>query len=132
VVVLLVTACSGGDNGGSAKPSVTAVPCAGMTSPPDEALRLPDELPPAPDLVLYRLAKQGSTRLWFGHAPGPDVVTVRDDITAQLAASGFTITSEDEEPPAEAELQFSKPLEGSVQVTPLCDGRVQIRYRVSS
>jgi len=56
---------------------------------------------------------------------------VRDAIADAYEKAGKTIESRDEEPPAEAEFQFTTATEeGSVQVTPLCQGRVTVRWRI--
>jgi hypothetical protein len=130
-VLLALAACGGdGEPGGSAKPSPT--PCAGLLEPADPGVRLPDGLPFAEGHTLYDDARQGATRLWFAHVPGDDVVEVRDTLAAAYESAGFRGITTDAEPPAEAELQFAGRLEGSVQVTPLCDGVLRVRYRVSS
>ena len=130
-VLITLVAC-GGDGGGSASPSASPTPCTGLLKSADPSIALPDELPAAPGQTLFQQAKQGATRIWFAHLPGDDVVELRDSLQAAYEDAGFTGITTDAEPPAEAEMQFAGTLEGSVQVTPLCDGVLQVRYRVSS
>jgi hypothetical protein len=98
----------------------------------DPAVMLPPSLPGGvEDPRLYDRQKVGATTLYFAQSEGSDVVSVRDQIAAAYEKAGKTIESKDAEPPAEAEFQFSADAEeGSVQVTPLCQGWVAIRYRI--
>jgi hypothetical protein len=122
---LALTACTGEADPGA------SVPCDGRLRTAAADATLPARLPTGvQDPVLYDTQKLGATTLWFGQAPGGDVVVVRDGIARVYEAGGFTVESRDEEPPAEAEFQWSKgDEEGSVQVTPLCTGHVTIRWR---
>jgi hypothetical protein len=126
VLALVVAGCSGGDDNDGAQA------CAGRLKTADPAVQLPARLPTGvTSPVLYDTQQLGATSLWFGQATGTDVVTVRDAVLATYERAGFTIESRDEEPPAEAEFQFTSAKdEGSVQVTPLCDGHVTIRWRL--
>lgn len=123
-LLLALTACNG-DPGGEAKR-----PCDGLLKSPNAAVTLP--VPPGTTgVTVYELQKAGSTDRFNAQAPGRDVVAVRDAIQQAYAADGFAIESSDEEPPAEAEFGWTKgDKEGSVQVTPVCDGTVHVRYRV--
>ena len=131
VGVLALAACNGG-GGAPDDDAGTAAPCEGRLEPADPSLALPPGIPAGVDRpVLYKTQKAGATTFWFGHAPGGDVVAVRDAIAAAFERAGLTVESKDAEPPAEAEFQFSAAKEeGSVQVTPLCEGNVTIRWRV--
>ena len=124
---LVLTACSGDDGSRTA-----AQPCDGLLKQADPSAALPPRLPAGVDApVLYDTQKLGATTLWFGQAAGDDVVAVRDAIADVYERGGFTIESRDEEPPAEAEFQFTTAAdEGSVQVTPLCTGHVAVRWRM--
>ncbi|HVF04057.1 MAG TPA: hypothetical protein VNA20_04390 [Frankiaceae bacterium] len=126
-LALLLSACAGGDPAGDA-----AKPCDGLLEPADPSVTLPPRLPAGvADPVFYKTQRAGATTLWFAHASGDDVVVVRDAIAGTFESAGFTIESRDEEPPAEAEFQFTAAKdEGSVQVTPLCAGRVTVRWRL--
>lgn len=126
VAALLMTACNGTDDPAPGKA------CDGLLKPADPAITLPATLPAGvADPVLYDTQRLGATTLYFGHAPGADVVSVRDAMATAYEQAGKAIESRDEEPPAEAEFQFSAAAdEGSVQVTPLCQGRVTIRWRI--
>ena len=127
LALLVVTACDGGGNEEATKP------CDGLLKPADAAAALPQGLPAGiGGVTFYELQKQGSTNRHNGHAAGTDVVAVRDAIEKAYTDAGIAIEGRDAEPPAEAEFQWSVgDREGSVQVTPLCDGHVHLRYRVS-
>lgn len=122
---LALTGCSG-----EADPGAT-VPCDGKLKAADAKAALPARLPSGVQSpVMYDTQKLGATTLWFGHAEGGDVVSVRDAVQAVYEKAAFTIEGRDAEPPAEAEFQWSTAEEeGSVQVTPLCVGHVTIRWR---
>lgn len=125
-LALLGVSCTGGGA------EETARPCDDVLRTPSAGLALPARLPTGvTDPVLYDTQKLGATTLWFGQAAGADVVSVRDTVAAAYERAGFAIESRDEEPPAEAEFQFTSDTEeGSVQVTPLCSGRVTVRWRL--
>jgi hypothetical protein len=124
--LLVATVACNGDPGGEA-----TRPCDGVaTRTPDPSLAM--EVPPGlPEVEPYELQEQGSTDRYNAYAPGRDVVAVRDAIRAEYERTGYAIQGSDEEPPAEAEFQWTKgDREGSVRVTPVCEGRVHVRYRV--
>lgn len=125
-VLLLAVACGGDPNRAAGKP------CDGLLKPADPAAALPAGVPAGVEgATFYELQKQGATNRHYAHAKGGDVVAVRDAIEKAYAGSGIAIEGRDAEPPAEAEFQWSAgDREGSVQVTPLCEGNVQLRYRV--
>ena len=126
LLALAASACTGTDDPGAGRP------CDDVLRSADPAVALPARLPTGvTDPVLYDTQKLGATTLWFGQAAGDDVVAVRDAVAGVYERGGFTIESRDEEPPAEAEFQFTTAgEEGSVQVTPLCEGRVTVRWRL--
>jgi hypothetical protein len=126
-LLLAAAACGGG------RTDVKGAPCEGLAKPADPAASLPPGVPAGIEgATFYETQKQGVTTRYFAHVAGTDVVAVRDAIERAYASSGAAIEGRDAEPPAEAEFQWtSGDREGSVQVTPLCDGRVQLRYRVA-
>lgn len=118
-----------GDQAGSA-----TVSCDGKLRAADAAATLPAGIPSLQGQVLYEPSVQGKTTIVFGRVPNGDFVAVRDQLADELEKAGWTIDGTDQES-VEAEAQFSKkpPLQtGSVKVEPLCDGYVEIRYRLSS
>ena len=125
--LLALTACSGDDGSG-----VAATPCSGLLKQANPGAALPARIPAGvTDAVFYDTRELGATTLWWAQAPGDDVVAVRDTVAGVFERAGYSIDSRDEEPPAEAEFQFTTAKEeGSVQVTPLCAGHVTIRWRV--
>lgn len=123
---LALVAC--GSGGSVATPS----PGAACTSLPaaDPSATLPPGFPQLPDQVLYGAAAQGATRIVFGRVPGEDFEALRDQLAASLTEAGYTLDGTDQEA-VEAEAHFSAPREGSVRVKQLCDGVLEVRYRLS-
>ena len=127
VPLVVVSGCSGG-------PAKAKVSCDGKLTPADPAATLPAGIPALDGQVLYEPERQGKTAIVRGRVAQGDFVKVRDQLKELLSKAGWTIDGTDQES-VEAEAQFSKqpPLQaGSIKVTPLCDGNVQVRYRLSS
>ena len=126
VGVLVLAGC------GSGEPAASSSPGAPCTSLPgaDPAASLPSGFPQLPDQVLYGAASQGATRIVFGRVAGDDFVALRDDLAAALTDAGYSLDGTDQEA-VEAEAHFSAPREGSVRVKQLCDGVLEVRYRLS-
>jgi hypothetical protein len=55
----------------------------------------------------------------------------RDDASDVLVENGYKLLSKDQEEGAEAEAHLSGPHTVDIQVIPLCEGKVRIRYTVS-
>ena len=130
-VPLLATtaaACGDDDEGGGAFDAACDLKAA------DPAAALPAGVPAGiSGATFYELQTQGSTKRYFAYAEGEDVVKVRDAIKAEYEKAGYEIEGSDAEPPAEAEFEWKKDsAAGSVQVTPLCEDTVRVRYRVGS
>lgn len=122
--------------GGSSEPAASSggKPCDGLLKDADPTAKLPAGIPALDGQVLYEPSVQGKTTIVFGRVAKDDFVAVRDELKTKLEGAGWTIDGTDQES-VEAEAQFSKtpPLQsGSVKVEPLCDGNVEIRYRLSS
>lgn len=135
VLLALVAACNGSPPGpGGPEPGseVFARACT-ATPAPVPGVTLPAGFPGYDGWTATRTAKQGATTLYFGTAPAPenDLRLVQQRLTAQVEGAGLTVVSTDREGQAEADVQFDGRYEGSAQVTPLCRGSVQIRYRFS-
>ena len=113
-------------------PATTARPCAGVVRSSDPAATLPSDVPAPASATFVELEKQGATRRYFAQLPGDNVVQVRDEVLAQFRTAGYQIVDSDAEGNAEAEFDFRGAHEGSLAVTPLCDGMVQLRFRLSS
>ena len=124
-LLLLVAACGGAP---AATPSASAA-CASLP-PADPAVALPADLPAPEGQVLYEKASQGSTDVVFARLDGDDFVAVRDQVAASLREAGYEVSGTDQEA-VEAEVHFVQPLDGTVKVSPLCDGVLQLRYRLS-
>lgn len=74
----------------------------------------------------------GKTVVLMGRAPADDdIVAVQTRQRELLEAAGLRIVSTDREGQAEAEISFDGASEGSVQITPLCERTVHIRYRIT-
>ena len=123
--LLALTGCNG-----SEEPRTKS--CDGLLKPASADAALPAGIPAGVEgAVFYEVRKAGATALYYAHLEADDIVAVRDTVAAAFARAGHTIDSRDEEPPAEAEFQFTTPTsDGSVRVTPLCAGTVTIRWRV--
>jgi hypothetical protein len=99
-------------------------PEAGATLP--VALKLPD------DQKLLRVQTQGKTVVAFTSTAGgrDDIVDVRDQVLDQLKANGFTVEGTDQEPGYEAEAQLEGTHTGTLRVKPLCEGQLEVRYKI--
>ena len=129
-VGVALAALAGCGSGGSAAPtSDAAAPCTSLP-PADPGASLPAGFPQLPDQVLYGAASQGATRIVFGRVPGEDFVALRDTLAGLLTDAGYALDGTDQEA-VEAEAHFSAPREGSVRVKQLCEGVLEVRYRLS-
>lgn len=127
VLLLALTGC------GSAAPAVpqqdAAAPCTSLPAA-DPGADLPADFPRLPGQVLYGPASQGATTIVFGRVEGDDFEAARDRLAEELERAGYTIDGTDQEA-VEAEAHFSAPREGSVRVKQLCQGVLEVRYRLS-
>lgn len=127
VLLLMLTACGSGAPVTSTQDA--AAPCTSLPAA-DPAASLPEGFPVLPDQVLYGAASQGSTRIVFGRVEGADFEALRDRLAADLEEAGYALDGTDQEA-VEAEAHFSQPREGSVRVKQLCEGVLEVRYRLS-
>lgn len=107
--------------------------CAGRDKPaPDAPAALPLELPLTEGEKVLRVATQGRTTVAFASEPGGrgDIVAVRDKVLADLARAGYTVVGTDQEPGYEAEAELAGTHPGSLKVSPLCEGLLEIRYKI--
>jgi hypothetical protein len=138
VLLLALTACGSSDSP-AAPTQDAAAPCASLPAA-DPAATLPEGFPQLPDQVLYGAASQGATRILFGRVPGEDFEALRDELAVALEDAGYSLDGTDQEA-VEAEAHFSRtasrrgtgsqPIEGSVRVKQLCEGVLEVRYRLS-
>jgi hypothetical protein len=80
---------------------------------------------------LLEVQSQGKTQIIYASTDGSrdDIVSVRDQVTTALKADGYSVTHTDQEPTFEAEATVSKNgTDDTVQVQPLCNGRLRVRY----
>ena len=126
-LLLTMTAC--GSGGAAAPTQEAAAPCASLPAA-DPAASLPPGFPQLPGQVLYGPASQGATTIVFGRVEGDDFEVLRDELATSLTEAGYTLDGTDQEA-VEAEAHFSQPREGSVRVKQLCDGVLEVRYRLS-
>ena len=124
VLLLALTAC-----GGAEPVTDSAAPCTSLPAA-DPSASLPTGFPQLPGQVLYGAASQGATTIVFGRVEGEDVEATRDRLAEQLEAAGYALDGTDQEA-VEAEAHFSSPREGSVRVKQLCEGVLEVRYRLS-
>ena len=127
VLLLALTAC--GSGAPATPPQDAAAPCTSLPAA-DPSATLPEGFPALPDQVLYGAASQGSTRILFGRVEGDDFEALRDRLADDLESAGYTLDGTDQEA-VEAEAHFSQPTEGSVRVKQLCEGVLEVRYRLS-
>lgn len=109
--------------------------CAGRDQPAAGApAQLPLSLPMATGARVLSVAQQGRTVVAFARVPGSrsDIVTVRDAVLADLQGAGYRTTGTDQEPGYEAEAQVDGPYEGTVKVSPLCTGLLEVRYKIDT
>lgn len=128
LLVLALAACGGGSTG-AAPGQDAGQPCATLP-PADPAASLPEGFPQLPGQVLYGPASQGATTIVFGRVEGEDFVALRDELAEDLEMAGYALDGTDQEA-VEAEAHFSTPREGSVRVMQLCQGVLEVRYRLS-
>jgi hypothetical protein len=107
--------------------------CTGQDRPaagaPD---RLPVGLPLTSGGTVLRVAAQGRTVVAFASLPGGrgDIVQVRDAVLADLRGAGYTVAGTDQEPGYEAEAELAGTHEGTLKVSPLCAGLLEVRYKI--
>lgn len=96
--------------------------------------QLPSDFPGLSDQTLYRFDSQGKTQVWFAAADGgpDDLAKIRDEVNDGLEAKGYEIEGTDQEEGAEAEAEFKGPHTGTINVRPLCTGKVVVRYKLES
>ena len=129
LLLAALTGCGGGAATAPAASPRAAAPCTSLPAA-DPAASLPEDFPAPPGQVLYGPASQGATRIVFGRVEGDDFVALRDRLAADLTAAGYALDGTDQEA-VEAEAHFSSPREGSVRVKQLCQGVLEVRYRLS-
>lgn len=138
VVLALVGVGAGGfalfernERQGLASKSVEA--CDGRDKPaPGAPSTLPLGLPLTEGETVLNVAKQGATTVAFASEPGgrDDIVAVRDKVLADLAKAGYRVVGTDQEPGYEAEAELAGTHTGSVKVSPLCEGLLEVRYKI--
>jgi hypothetical protein len=91
---------------------------------------LPRALPIPRRTHSYQYLVEGSTQFWSTTVPGSSstLVDVRNRIKQGLNRAGYIEIAQDQELGAEADYYFAGRYIGSVQVRPLCDGRLRVRY----
>lgn len=80
---------------------------------------------------LLRVDLVGKTAVVYASTDGlrKDLVRIRDDVAKALQAQGFRRTGSDQEPTFEADATVTKNgVDDSINVRPLCRGRVVVRY----
>jgi hypothetical protein len=127
VLLLVLTGC--GTQPAAGPPQDAAAPCTSLPAADPEA-SLPAGFPRLSGQVLYGPASQGATTIVFGRVEGEDFEATRDELARELESAGYTLDGTDQEA-VEAEAHFSAPREGSVRVKRLCEGVLEVRYRLS-
>lgn len=78
------------------------------------------------------MTTQGKTTVAFAKIPGgrDDIVAVRDRVLADLKTAGYTTVGTDQEPGYEAEAELGGKHDGTLKVSPLCEGLLEVRYKI--
>ena len=106
-------------------------PC-GTLDTPEGNPTLPAGLTLPGGQKLLRVQKQGKTSVAFASIPGgrDDIVEARDAVLGALKNQGFTVKGTDQEPGYEAEAELAGTADGTLRVKPLCEGRLEVRYKI--
>lgn len=140
LVVVLVLAALGGlgfalverhNRGSLVKKSEQA--CGGRDMPAAGApSTLPLGLPSTAGATVLSVAMQGRTTVAFAKVPGSrdDIVATRDRVVGDLTAAGYRVVGTDQEPGFEAEAQLAGTRTGTLKVSPLCGGLLEVRYKI--
>ncbi len=107
------------------------VPC-GPEASPGKATELPFDLPLTAGAKVLRIDSQGATTVAFASLPGgrKDIVAERDLVLKDLERAGYRVAGTDQEPGYEAEAQLEGPHTGTLRVKPLCEGLLEVRYKI--
>jgi hypothetical protein len=110
--------------------SIADVAKCGSSLDAKSAQPLPTAFPVPPDTHAYQYVIDGPTQFWFTTVPGSSntIVRTRDGIKKTLTGAGYVDIAQDQELGTEADFYFSGRYLGSIQVRPLCKGRIRIRY----
>ena len=105
----------------------------GTLDTPTGSTALPSQLALPEGQKLLSVDTQGKTVIVLASTGGGlgDLEDVRDDVLDALVGQGYTKGSTEAEAKIEAEGQFSGKADGTVRVRPLCDGRLEVRYKLS-
>ena len=105
----------------------------GTLDTPSGSPTLPSQLALPEGQKLLSVETQGKTVIVLASAAGglKDLTDVRDDVLDALKSQGYTKGSTEAEADIEAEGQFSGNADGTLRVRPLCDGRLEVRYKLS-
>jgi hypothetical protein len=82
---------------------------------------------------LLNVQTTGKTSVIFASLPGSrdELVSIRDSVEQALVANGYKVTGGDQEPTFEADGTVSKNgVDDTINVRPLCSGRVVVRYTI--
>lgn len=105
-------------------------PCGDRTTSTADAL--PFDLPLTDGATVLRVDTQGATTVAFASIPGGrnDIVDQRDQVLRDLEGAGYEVTGTDQEPTFEAEAQLTGANAGTLRVKPLCEGLLEVRYKI--
>lgn len=94
--------------------------------------QLPLGLPTTAGESVLRVTTQGKTTIAFAKIAGgrSDIVAVRDRVLADLRGAHYTVTGTDQEPSYEAEARLGGTHTGTLKVSPLCTGLLEVRYSI--
>ena len=91
-------------------------------------------LPGTAGATVLKVDAQGRTVVAFVKVRGSrdDIVAMRDTVLRDLAPAGYTVAGRDQEPGYEAEAELAGTHEGTVKVSPLCEGLLEVRYKIDT
>jgi len=107
--------------------------CGGRDVPAAAApATLPLGLPSTAGATVLSVAMQGRTTIAFAKVPGSreDIVATRDRVLGDLTAAGYRVVGTDQEPGFEAEAELAGTRTGTLKVSPLCGGLLEVRYKI--
>jgi hypothetical protein len=108
-------------------------PCDGREAPVSGVPSgMPLQLPMTQGGTLLDVQRQGSTTVAFVKVGGgrSDIVDVRDRVLGELKGAGYATSGTDQEPGYEAEAEVRGRYEGTLKVSPLCTGLLEVRYKI--
>lgn len=112
-------------------PAAKATKPCGALDQPQGSPSLPPGFALPTGQKLLKVDRIAKTSVVYASTAGSrdDLVRIRDEVSSRLEGAGYRRTGSDQEPGFEADATLQRgDVEDTVNVRPLCDGRVVIRY----